>query len=147
MSTRLTIFHEILRWDHQRSYHIYKERYARCLNWSKKSGIFPLSWLLDKNMLRFQKFRLVLCTWPCRLLKHKERYESLLLIACHEVALRQPYKRRELIHYLKQIFVPLGRLTPLVQKYWWKKDEKPTIEHSYKDHFPADYENKSLIDV
>ena len=32
MSTKLTIFHEILRWDHRRSYDIYKERYATNMN-------------------------------------------------------------------------------------------------------------------
>ena len=78
---KVTIFQEILRWDHQRSCHIYKERYARCLNWSKKYRIFPVSWLLDKSMLRLQRFSFVIGTWPCRLLKPKERYESLLLIA------------------------------------------------------------------
>ena len=54
-------------------------------------------------MLRFQKFSLVLRTWPCRLLEPREWYESLLLIhrkikwdekltflgtnACHEVGI------------------------------------------------------------
>ncbi len=45
---RLTSLQEIQGWEHARNCH-YIERYARCLNWPKESGILPVSWLLVKK--------------------------------------------------------------------------------------------------
>ena len=42
-------------WDHRKTCHISKERYARCLKWPKESGIFSDSWLLDKNVFKVAK--------------------------------------------------------------------------------------------
>lgn len=68
-SIRFTIFQEIQGWVHRRSYHI--ENDMQDVSSKLSAG---------QNMSRMQRFSLVLDTWPCRLLKSKNRNESLLLI-------------------------------------------------------------------
>ena len=69
ISIRFTIFQEIQGWDHRRSYYIENDMQDAS---SKLSA--------GQNISRMQRFSLVHGTWPCRLLKSKNRNESLLLI-------------------------------------------------------------------
>ena len=124
-----------------------------------------------QNMSRIQRFILVLGTWPCRLLKSKNRNESLLLIVIMPLKWfieRLSYSRDTKIDIFRDQCVswswywddhnaekeggwfiiwslflfPLEGSCHLHKNIAGERDKKPSLDHTPKDIFPAGYEKK-----